>query len=345
MYGSNLATDPGGWVGERISAQMLRQWCSPKVILAVTNLTDEQVLLSHVLRQARPGSARVLLAYFVPHQAPSGTPLWKTRLGAPQFKIREAQMIAERMARQLRWLGIQSEPIISKASPSEEVSALVRSGNADRVLFTVQAHRALAAPASCLDSEGLLRNLELLHNLEVPCCIIGPRVIQNYKNTRFTRRVTLALSPGSDCEVALRFASRYAQENDAVLTLIQVLSDSSTEASAQNHASIALPSALPQWALREAELLCSMETAVRIGDPAEEILKFDSSTRQDLIILNSPGSEPQNSAGVGYSVICEASCPVMILGRQHSAGEEIGRKPPIRLDRPIQHRGDLRQKK
>jgi hypothetical protein len=75
---------------------------------------------------------------------------------------------------------------------------------------------------------------------------------------------------------------------------------------------------LPISELWQEGILCPMEVAVREGDPAEAILKFDATRQHDLIIMGGPSRDTLPHIyrdGVVHSVIAEARCPVMVLGR------------------------------
>lgn len=63
VYGSNLALKYEPESGFSVTAQALRKWCVPELVLAVTDLADEERLLFHVIRQATPGKAKVLLTH------------------------------------------------------------------------------------------------------------------------------------------------------------------------------------------------------------------------------------------------------------------------------------------
>ena len=81
---------------------------------------------------------------------------------------------------------------------------------------------------------------------------------------------------------------------------------------------LAVEARLPIQELRHEGILCPTEIAVREGYPAKQILNFNEQKVHDLIIMGGP--RLANSArvpghGVTQSVIAEARCPVLMLGR------------------------------
>jgi nucleotide-binding universal stress UspA family protein len=313
MQTSSLKQKPADPIDSPLTSKVLRQWCAPEVILVVTNLADESTLLFHAIRQARQGSARILLVHVV-----RPARLWpilcrgslQARRAAP---IRDAQAEVDRMARQFRWVGIHCDSFVLQGLPSEEIPAFAKFCCADRVIVTTQGdenHR---------NSEELTVAEQILPVLEVPACVIGRGVPAPSHTQRMSARLTLPLSLRRNSEIPLRFACRFAQELRTGLTVMHVFPRDPEATQEIDRTPIAVASRLPAWALREAELLCPLEVAVREGEPATEILKHDSCVNQDFIILSSSGStnRPHDEAGgITHRVLSEAHCPVIVLPRK-----------------------------
>ena len=134
--------------------------------------------------------------------------------------------------------------------------------------------------------------------------------------------------PRQNCEVALSFACRLAQEHRARLNVLHVTSRASSSGEVATTDSVA--ASLPFTTWREAQLFCPSQIVVREGDPADEILSYCSSTQQDLVILCSPGdagsAEPWR-CGVSYRTIAGARCPVLVAGREFS--------PALSIEAPV----------
>jgi nucleotide-binding universal stress UspA family protein len=276
-----------------VSAKILRQWCTPEVILVATNIIDELNILPHVINQAKRGPSRIILVH-VPSRDRSTA------------QIQEIQISLDRMARRLRWLGFTCEPLVLPGPPELEIPLLVQSRCVDRVLFAFE-----DSPDLTKTRAPLLAEL-LLPLLDVPTCAIG-RLVSPSSGT-LIRNITLAISADSKCEVPLSFASRLAQELHAKLNLFHVFDGRAGEASPRTAQAVAARLPSPTW--REAELFCPTEITVREGDASGEILKYCTSTKQDLLILCSPGDVTSQLAfrrSVSFAVIAEAHCPVFVL--------------------------------
>lgn len=295
-----------------VSAKTLRQWCAPGVILVVTELSDELSLLPHAIKQARQSGAKVVLAHLVvPQDRVSGGR--SPAQSRADYGIQEARAILERMARQLRWLGIACEAAVLNGYPEVEIPSIARSCFADRAIIGLGAGSNLA--------DGCIPNVseQVLSSLDVPTCVIGRRVGLGSHSNRLGKNITLAVSLGSDCDIPLSFASRLAQEQHAKLTVLHVCdrNDCGRAASVRTPASVA--SSLPALTWRETELLCPAEIKVRQGNVTEEILKHAVSTNQDLLLLCSPGIPPAGQpwrTSVSYRVFSEAECPVLVLPKK-----------------------------
>jgi len=289
-----------------VSAKTLRMWCTPEVILGVTTLSDEQVLLPHIINQARQSGAKIILAHA--QNVQGGRNCRQPSLFHPTPSIRETREALDRMARQLRWLGFTCEPILLSGPPELEIPYLVRSCGVDRVLLGFEENPDPTTKRSSPLPEQLLRGVD------VPVCVIGRNAI--HANRAAIRNVTLAVSAESNCEVPLSFACRLAQENRAALTVLHVFDSrfAGNRISTPQDVIARLP--FPTW--REAELFCPSQVTVREGQPTDEILSHCRSTQQDLLILCSPGNTLSERAwreGVSYRTMAGAPCPVFIAER------------------------------
>jgi nucleotide-binding universal stress UspA family protein len=287
-----------------VSAKTLRQWCTPEVILVATNIIDELIILPHVINQAKHGRAKIILVHVVPRQ--DSYQCREPSPDRPSSRIQEVQTSLDRMARRLRWLGFACEPLVLSGRQEFEIPLLIQSRSVDRVLFAFEESPDLTQARTRLLPE-LLFPL-----IDVPACAIG-RLVSPSTGT-LIRNITLAVSPDSKCEVPLGFASRLAQEQHAKLSLLHVFDTKAGGTSARTPQAVA--SRLPSQTWREAELFCPIELIVREGDTTDEILKHCTSTKQDLLILCSPGDVTSQLAfrrGVSSSIIAGAHCPVFVL--------------------------------
>lgn len=309
---SNLRFEPATEPSQSISARMLRLWCAPGTILAVTNLGDEEALLFHLIRQARRSSAKVLLAHVLQSSRVRADPRQLPQRAESSRVVESAQESLTRMAQQLRWVGIPCEPLLLRGSAANEISLVAEARGAQRLLM-------LGACAKD-GGDGAPKTLaeELLPRISIPICTVGQHGLALPQLAASAARVTLALSLESDAELPLAFASRLAQEHKAQLTVVHVFGRDDKVRDGSGRTPLAVASRLPANRLREAELLCPLEIAIRTGDPATEILKFGAGTDQDLIVLGPAGLPrpvPAGNSSVVHRVITEARCPVIVLGQ------------------------------
>jgi len=286
-----------------LNPKVLRQWCSPEIILVVTDLTDEDSIQLQAIYQARRSLAKVLLVHLdTPSPGKSCAPRKCPALASAQERV-------ERMARQLRWSGIGCEPIVVRGLQPNEIPAVVRSCRADRVIISAPRERSRLAQGSDYIAQ------ELIDALDIPICVVGRQVPILPRYQRPTRRITLMVSLSAHDEIPIAFASRFAQENRSQLALMHVYPKRTDRARAADHTVSNLISRLPKGALREAEQICTVELVVREGDPAEQILKYDASVNQDSIIL----APPRVDSAIGFgpdsvdAILRQAGCPVFIV--------------------------------
>lgn len=305
---SNLALNYEPEAGISVSAQVLRLWCAPSLMLAITDFADEEKLLFHVIRQAMPGRAKVLLVHVVPHGG-GGSGRSKTSPEEDGGSAKSARRVLERMAHELRWVGVPCEPILLRGAATEEIPELVRSRGVERVILSVQGEE---------DAQSSQRELvkAILPGIGVPLCVLGGGLPSAPRSEAPAGRITLAVSLDSECEAPLAFASRLAQEQRAKLTVMHVFDPADKKAEKTDRTSAAVASRLPALELREAELLCPMEIVVREGDAAGEILSHVNSMRQDFLVLGPVAPlRPGSSGGaVAGKIVSGARCPVMLLG-------------------------------
>lgn len=307
-----IASEP---VIRPVSARTLRQWCAPEVILAVTNLTDESVILPHTIMQAKPSHAKIVLAHVVRPVLGSNV---KSQCRNPAFdrttsRLKEPRIILERMAQHLRWLGFVCEPILLTGRPEVEIPFAARSCCVDRVILGFEEGPDLASAGSLTITE------QILSKMDVPTCVIGRNVGLPSGNGHLAKRITLGASLQSDCDVPLSFACRLAQEMRAQLTLLHVIGQENKAEGTSSRTPAEIASKLPVPTWREAELLCPTEITIRHGDTAGEILKYSDLERPNLIILCSPGNLDSGKgwrASVSYQVITSAKCPVFVLKKE-----------------------------
>ena len=163
---------------------------------------------------------------------------------------------------------------------------------------------------------------EIFRMASCPVLTVGPKVAVPEGNALAPdplsrRRFLYATDFTSHSERAAAYAISLAQENQAHLTLLHVVQESS-DVSEQNRARMVeffhkrLRALLPD----EANLWCEPEIIVEYGEAADAILKVAAETKTELIALGVrragtfPGHLPPATA---YKVVCQATCPVLTV--------------------------------
>lgn len=318
-YAQFATVDPER-TAEAVSIRQLRLWSTPKTIMVATNLADELTILPHAILQARQSNAKILLVHIVDasNRVSTFSASWFRRAA---FHDRTARPIVDRMAQQLRWVGIKCDPVVLDGIPEIELPRLAKARGVDRLIMAFEDNPDLTSSRDRILAE------RILPVMEVPVCLIGRRVSLSSSSGLKPKHVTLAVSLESDCQVHLGFASRLAQDTDAKLVVLHVFRREHLKGSAGTPAEVA--SHLPFQSWRETQLLCSAQITVRAGEAAEEILKYNSSQNEGVIILCSSGissAEQPWRNSVSYRVLAEARYPVFILEKhalQHAMTQPI----------------------
>jgi len=299
---------------------MLRQWSSPEVILVVTDLSDVESIQFHTIQQARPGAAKVLLVEV------GGRSNVRSRTQHLHGKlsigsVHTASDTAGGMASHLRRFGIDCEPIFVRGLEAEEIPSIARSCSAHRVLVSAPLDKDPGAQESVAD--------RIIDELDIPVCVVGRDVSLFSRYQRPSRRITLALSLHAQNEVPLAFCSRLAQENHSQMTIMHVFPKGTGNRRRTEEMQTSFVSCLPSVILKESQLLCPVEIAIREGDPATEILNYEAQFNQDFLVLAPPREGDLTGLGAGAvrRITREARCPVIVLGEQADAHDGPRRVP------------------
>jgi nucleotide-binding universal stress UspA family protein len=136
-------------------------------------------------------------------------------------------------------------------------------------------------------------------------------------------RLLVAYDASSDADLALRFGLSLAQECQAEIHLLHVISDvEKTDepelawSSADQETSYEIAARRLQHAIpKETFLWCNIVTAVRCGQPADEILAYAKEHEIDLICMGASGTGFSLDKLFGSTVdrvLRHAPCPVLV---------------------------------
>lgn len=135
-------------------------------------------------------------------------------------------------------------------------------------------------------------------------------------------RLLVAYDASADADLALNYGFSLAQEYQAEIHLLYVVSGEKTEdpevawSSAEQQSSCELAASRLQRAIpKEVFLWCNIVTAVRCGQPANEILAYAKEHEIDLICLGASGigfSLEKMFGSTADRVLRRAPCPVLV---------------------------------
>lgn len=136
-------------------------------------------------------------------------------------------------------------------------------------------------------------------------------------------RVLVAYDASSQADLALNYALSLAQEHQAEIHLLHVISDGekavetarAVTGSDQETSSEIAADRLQQALPRETALWCNIVTAVRSGQPASEILVYAKANDIDLICMGASGAGFSLDKFFGSTVdrvLRYAPCPVLV---------------------------------
>jgi nucleotide-binding universal stress UspA family protein len=148
------------------------------------------------------------------------------------------------------------------------------------------------------------------------------------------KRLLVAYDASKDADLALNFALSVAQECQAETHLLHVISDiqktdepeiawsRAEQESSYEIAARRLQRAIP----KEAFLWCNVVTAVRCGQPANEILAYAKEHEIDLICMGASGKGFSLDKLFGSTVdrvLRQAPCPVLVSRPMKTAAESV----------------------
>ena len=294
-----------------MTVNSLRRWCKPRMILVISNRSENPAHTLEVVTRLRATRAKVFLVQLPGpintmrgpgHDLPSlVTDAETTADGHLAYGTRQAFL----------WAEILSEVTVVKNTPIERIPAFADSLAVDLVVFTTPAVGLIRFRA------GNGFETDLFASLAVPILIFNARTNMNGWNGREFRKILLPITFGPDLGFQLRFACRFARRFHGRVTVLHVFENLETDEQPWARTPVAVEAKLPITELKHEGILCPMEIAVCEGYPARQIVNFHERKPHDLIIMG--GRHHSNSVrglghGVAATVIAEARCPVLILG-------------------------------
>ena len=297
---------------------MLHRWSKPDTILVATNLLDAPHIRPHVIAQARLSGAKVLLVHVI---QPS---LSMNLTDGPHFvlpspTLRSVQGRLNEIVKELQYEDILCEPIVLKGSPGEQIPALIHERRVDRVIVGTRGAEALGRIllGSVAD--------DLLHHVDVPVCVVGPRVRSQVFANRKPTSILVATSFRSQRPPSVQLAVEFAALYHAHLTLLHVVSEEHTSEERCQRLRKQAHDELATLIAERGDVQVRVTVRIRGGTPSERITAFGSKIQAEFIVLGASAASRASrllAAGVVHRVIAEAGVPVMTLLRDRDTMEE-----------------------
>lgn len=294
----------------------IRRFAAPDSILLATDLEDADHLLLHAIAQARASAAALTVAHVVP--SAETIPLDASAISpadAAALKL-EATRVLEKMASTARNAGVACKVVVGEGSPQRVIPGLVETGKVDRLILGTHGRRHL--------KKLLLGSVaqEILGEVDVPVCTIGPHVQPAYTHER-PQKILHPVSLRVGYEQAARLAFEMAQFYQAEITLLHVLDGGLRRDYDSERVAQWTRSELQRLIPDEALLWTYVNSQIEVGGVVDHILSVANEMQADLIVLGTDAAGsfwPIRGDGTAYEVISRASCPVLTL--RHSLAAE-----------------------
>jgi nucleotide-binding universal stress UspA family protein len=220
---------------------------------------------------------------------------------------------AERLKAKLQ--GVRSEVIIREGDPREELAAIIRDLDIDLLVMGTRGRIGI--------EKALLGSVaeQILRQTMCPAITVGPENTDTNGSHSFEiDRILFATDFSSGSMAAAPYAISLAEENEAELDLLHVVSKEET-GDLRHIGDLATDwiHRLEQIVPHDAELWCRPEYLVQIGDAAERILEMARLRHARLIVLGAKCA-PSYSAtsthipwSTAHKVIAHANCPVLTV--------------------------------
>lgn len=286
-----------------------------RIICPVDLSLDCDDALRYAASLARASRAKLFVCYCVENLAPIGT-LERIETGDEVKRIVEGMLDLDRAATGAELPNWESVVMEGK----DAADAITREAAERRADLIVMCSRRRPVRAALLGSTAE----SVYRHAPCPVLIMHPDTERATSSERETRikRVLVAYDFSDYSELALRYALTFAEDAQAELHLLHVLSAptidgpevawvaSSTEAMYHKTAR-GLQQAVPDEAL----LWCDFKHAVRWGKPYREILSYAEEHKIDLLCMGAHGTGFGKHALFGSNVdrvLRQAPCPMLI---------------------------------
>jgi nucleotide-binding universal stress UspA family protein len=299
------------------------RWTHPATILVATDLSDLDHLMPFALEQAGETGARLILLHVLPA---SVAVIAADASGMPYYNTSSALETAEEMLRP--WCevaarrGIRCDELVREGHPTQQIAAIARQYQADRVLLGTRSRSKLGKLLLGSVAEQVLRSVYLPvitvgPEAHLPVVSDGERVVLHATTLRETSRPSAALA----CQVAAIRNAKLVLLH--VLPPIDVMQRKGMSTGLESKAMVELRILAEQTG---AGCCSAVEPVVAHGNPFIEILALAAARHAGLIVLGATrrlAFEHLTRERTIYRVLSHARCPVLTLREQQAMPEEV----------------------
>ena len=275
-----------------------------KNILFLTDFTEaSQSALAYAMGFARHFGAQLYPAH-------ACDPIILTETAAPDILDEVEENSRQRLNALAREYGMTGTPLFARGPVAEAVPTWINEHGIDLIIMGTHGRQGLKHFLMGSVAEAIFRNASC------PVLTVGPHVTVRPYNGFTAEKILFPTDLGPHAEFATGYALSVAQENQAQITFMHVVS--LEEAFQRDRVQLVkdsykkLETLLPE----EAKEWCQPELIVEVGDPPKELLGYANTERPDLIVLGLPAGKKFNGhfrSGVTYNIIAEAPCPVLTV--------------------------------
>jgi nucleotide-binding universal stress UspA family protein len=216
----------------------------------------------------------------------------------------------EQLIKLAKETGVAATPLFARGPVEAAVPHWIAEHGIDLVIMGTHGRHGLQHFLMGSIAESVFRNATC------PVLTVGPHVTTRPYHDFRVESILCPTDLRSHAEFAAQYALSVAQESNADLSFMHVVS---LDEAFQNDRLALVKTAygkLSKIVPPEAKEWCRPELIVEVGDPAKELLGYANAERPDLIVLGLPAGKKFNGhfrTGVTYNIIAGAPCPVLTV--------------------------------
>ena len=275
-----------------------------KNILFLTDFSEaSQGALAYALGLAKHYNASIYPAH-------ACDPVILTETASPDILDEVEENSRQRLAALAKENKISGTPLFARGPLGPAISHWTKERGIDLIVMGTHGRKGLQHFLIGSVAEAVFRSATC------PVLTVGPHVALRPHHDFKVESILFPTDLGEHAEFSAQYALSAAQESNAELKLMHVISLGTAFQSDRG--------GLVEKAYRELEKLvpadakewCKPELIVEVGDPAKELLSYAETERPDLIVLGLPADKKFNGhfrTGVTYQIVSSAPCPVLTV--------------------------------